>query len=453
MTQPIDRMMPHTGRYLREDGSSVNIADLVGNIDEGIYTKPADGVHLDAFGRQRVSFPITLFDSQQEYGLEATDSWDLLANSTYAAPDSTNASVSDAGASVGPVNSTTGMTPITSTVDGEKAVLQSRQYVRYIPGKGHFIAVTGIFADSSSDVASFVLRSSTGTGEREFTQPNWNLDPFDGTGPSGVDIDFTKTQILLIDAQALYVGRIRCGFDVNGIFYPAHQYVNANILTVPYIRTFNLPVRIESITDATGTSLCAGYFDSSDGIFLKLRTPTPGGTINFICCSVQSEGGQEIRGFPRGATNGQTTRTAGTGGIPVLSIRPKAIYNGRTNRAQVELIDYQIYITGNNDAYFEIIEGGTLNGAYASVGDYSVVEQNVTATTITGGQVIREGYAVTGSGRAGQLSDGTSDIRNPFTLSQIDDAAARQIPLTVVVYGLGGNATAGAAINWNEQTI
>ena len=453
MTHPIDNYMPHTGRYIRENGLLINIADLFGDIRKGIYTKPADGAHLDAFGRQRVSFPNTFFDSQQEYGIEAVDTWDLSANAVYAEPTSTNASVSDAGASVGPVNSTTGLTPITTAADGEIAVLQSRQYVRYIPGKGHFIAVTGIFADSASDTASFVLRSTTGLGDREVVQADWSIDVFNGAGVSGITIDFTKTQILLIDAQALYAGRIRCGFDINGVFYLAHEFLNANVLSVPYIRTFNLPIRIESQTDATGTNLCVGYFDKDNGIFLKLRTASPGGTINFLCCSVQSEGGEEMRGFPHSASTGSTTRSAGTGGLPILSIRPKAEYNGRVNRAHVELIDYILYLTGNNDARFEIVEGGTLNGAWVSVSSTSVIEYNVTATTITGGVVIRQGYANSGSGRSANLSTGSTDIRNPFVLSQIDALAARQIPLTIVVYGLGGSATCATAINWNEQTI
>ena len=62
-------------------------------------------------------------------------------------------------------------------------------------------------ASDATDTASFVLRSSTSGApvEREVQQSEWNIDPFDGTGPSGITLDFTCTQILLIDAQNLLV--------------------------------------------------------------------------------------------------------------------------------------------------------------------------------------------------------------------------------------------------------
>lgn len=432
--------------------------DLLATLDTSsplqVVAALADSPQLDAFGRLRVSIPTTLFDAQQEYGLDTRTTWDIAANGNYGAYAS-NGSVSSGGSLVGPRNLNTRLVPITagSTV-GNSAILQSRPYIRYIPGKSQFIAVTGVFASSAADQASFILRSSTsGTPvEREVAQATWSHDAFDGDGPSGITLDFTKTQILLIDAQWLAVGRVRLGFDVDGIFWLAHEYLNANILTLPYTQTFNLPLRFQAVTTASGTDLCAGYFDAANGVFLKLASPDQGAGLNFICCSVQSEGGVESKGFPWGASNG-TTGISVTTRRPVLSIRPKAEYNGLTNRAKIELVDYSVLV-GAQNTLIEVVVGGTLTGAnFTSVNADSVVEYDVSATAITGGYVARTGYGPPGANNKGRLFDGPVDIRNPLVLSKIDALAARQLPLTIVATSFAGGTTTSAVINWNEETI
>ena len=48
--------------------------------------------------------------------------------------------------------------------------------------------------------------------EKRIPQSQWNVDKCDGTGVSGFNIDFTKTQLSFIDFQWLGVGRVLCGF-------------------------------------------------------------------------------------------------------------------------------------------------------------------------------------------------------------------------------------------------
>ena len=38
------------------------------------------------------------------------------------------------------------------------------------------------------------------------------------------------------------MGRVRCGFDVAGVIYYAHEFLNANVLAVPYMQTASLPI-------------------------------------------------------------------------------------------------------------------------------------------------------------------------------------------------------------------
>ena len=416
----------------------------------------ADGVQLDSFGRLRVSEAITLFDSQQEYGLDTLRVWDATANGTLSsATPSTNGSVTNGSNAVGPTNANTRLTPITvSGTSGHYAVLQSRQYVRYIPGKSHLILVTGIFSpgtvantdarvgyfDSANGiflkvttgVASVVRRTSTSGSavDNAVLQSAWNIDKMDGTGVSGRTIDLTKTQILFIQAQWLGVGRVVVGFDIDGVLMPVHQFLNANSLTVPYTQAFNLPVRLE----------------------LRNTGASTGGSIQFVCCSVQSEGGQDARGFPHTVNNAITEVSCNTTGRPILSIRPSATYNSLPNRVHLEEIEKLINIESGK-ALWQLIIGGTLTGASWSAVTESAAEFDVSATAISGGVPILSGYLSGGGATASGSAFGPADIRNPLTLSKIDALAATQPSLTLTVRATTGTVLALGSFNWHEQVI
>jgi hypothetical protein len=177
-----------------------------------------DGPQLSAFGKLNVTTTFTVFVSQQEYGLDTLSAWDATANGVVAT-GSTNGSVSSAGNAVGPANTNSRSTPITvSATNGHYAILQSAQYLRYIPGKGSVLYITGVFAAGANATASIVLRSSVSGSvvDTEVAQSSWNQDKMDGTGRSKITLDLTKIQILVIDAQMLYAGRVRIGFMVDG---------------------------------------------------------------------------------------------------------------------------------------------------------------------------------------------------------------------------------------------
>ena len=400
-----------------------------------------DGPNLDAFSRLRISQPTSLFEAQQEYGISPL----YWGNAT-----------SGAGSSI----STDANTKVTSILAGtgatDYALLQSHQYIRYIPGKGHFVLITGVFSpgavennvtrtgyfDSANGVflsvsngtAAFTVRTSTSGSVDDtstVTQANWNIDKFDGTGPSGVTIDLTKTQIMFIQAQWLGVGRVVVGFDVDGLIYPAHQFMHANHLIVPYTQSFNLPVRLES----RNTGITAGAT-----------------AVKFICCSVQSEGGTQDLGIPGAAGNGindisVTTRRA------VASIRCKATFKTFVNRGHVEMRGLDV-IAEDNPCYWELIYNATLGGtpSWTSTNDESIVEFDVAGTTITGGLVLASGYATAGAKSFGS-GGGITSVRNPLTISKIDGGTTTQNTLTLAATSLNSTSKVAAALNWFERYI
>lgn len=412
-----------------------------------------DGAQLSAFGKLNVTTTHSVFDCQNEYGLDTLRIWDATANGTIAT-SSVDGSVTNGSNAVGPTDTNTRMTPITvSSTDTHYSVLQSRQYIRYIPGKGSVSFITGVFAAGASATASITWRSSTSGSVVDTTiqQADWNVDKFDGTGVSGVTLDFTKIQILVIDAQMLYAGRVRVGFDVDGILYWAHYFKIANNFAYPTVQTYNLPVRVEGRTGASSTSFNWGRFDHTNGIFFSTTRSTTGGTTYFECCSVQNNGENELRGFPQSIGNGITTVSVSTR-RPIISIRPKTTFNSRTNRAHISelLVDIN---AGSGTAYWEIVIDGTLTGAsFASVSTNSVAEYDTAATAITGGGTILSGYVSSG-GSIRSSAVANVDGRSPLILSKIDALTARQIPVSLVCTSFSGSVTMAGAFDWHEKIV
>lgn len=474
------------------------------------------GQTVDAFSRLRVSTPNTLFDSQQEYGLCTRRCWDGVVYNGAAlytiTNPSSNGSITDAsGNAVGPRETNSRMVPVTvSTTNGHYAILQTRQYFRYIPGKGHLIFFTGVFAAGSGATIRLVKRTGTSGSvvDTKVDKSSWNIDTFDGSGnaanPSGILMDFTKTQIMFISAQWLGVGRVMIGFDIDGVLYPAHQFLGANNITVPYTQTFNLPFRIEHTTGANSSVSRFGYFETRNGIFLETERTSKGGTVYFNCVSVQSEGGIESRGDPHSVGLG-TTSVAVTTRRPLISIRPSATYNALNNRAHIEEVETYMKAS-TNDSYYEIVIGGVLNattwlrkgeavtagsfvvgiryvirsvgttdftligasantigvsfaatgvgvGTGTAVQEDSCTEYNTDATTISGGVVVNSGYVPSGSGVVTGEATSFADLRSPLTLSLIDSLTVTQLPISIVCTSVTGTSNVSCGFRWHEQVI
>ena len=248
----------------------------------------SQGALFDAFGRLRISNPVTLSDTQFEYtprtwSVSQYDQWERVLTGGGTVTHLPNDSA--CGLTVG----------VTS---GDKVVSQQHIFNRYQPAKsqlifttalftpianrrfrqGYFSARDGAFNQITNFTPSVVIRSSTSGSaiDTAIEQSKWNIDKFDGSGaagglnPSGVKLDFSKAQIPFIDLQWLSLGTVRFGFEVNGISYYCHEAHNVNIISgSPYMRTANLPVRYEVENIGTVAST---------------------GTMKQICCAVVSEG-------------------------------------------------------------------------------------------------------------------------------------------------------------------
>lgn len=397
-----------------------------------------DSANLDAFSRLRVSQPTSLFSVQCQY------------NSAPIVMESGNT-----GTGVAPAHSANDrMVKLRATAGSGTSFIQSYQYIPYQPGKSQLIFITGNLtagvAGAVVDVGYFdsanglflrqngasglqiIRRTSTdgSTDDNVVNRADWNLDKLDGTGASGITLNEENVFILVIDLQFLGMGRIRFGFDIGGEVVYAHQFLNANILTVPYMQTATLPIQM--LLTATSTAAAKDCY--------------------FKCASVSSEGGNAIfEDFAFAFSTPEATVTAANGSrTHLVSMRPKTTFNSITNR-EFFLIDSVDIIAGANPVRWELCIGQALTTpTYADINTSYSGYEYVAAGTLSGspGIVIASGYIATSASSRQSISKEIAS-RYPITLDRA--GAVRDMgTLTLLVTGIGGTSACRASINFRE---
>jgi len=407
-----------------------------------IGVKATDTPTFDAFDRLRVSNPVTVFDSKQIADTQPLFWLDeqLSGSGTSTAYNTNQASTTIA---VG-----TGAAGV--------RVRQTKRRFNYQPGKSQLIITTGVLGAGVTGITKniglfdddnglfFQLAGTTlNVVKRTYTsgsavdtavaQSAWSVDKMDGTGVSGITLDTTKTQIFFIDFEWLGVGRVRMGVVVAGIFHCVHEFLHANVLSVVYMSTPNLPVRYEiRNTGVAGT-----------GTELQLV---------HICASVSSEGGLELTGFHLSVDRDTTSLvTANNSSLyPLIAIRLKDAYLG----ALIVPTGIAILTTSTTDFRWALILNPTVTGtalSFTSVTNSAVEAQvNTTnATTVSGGTLLSSGYARGDNASGGsilvQLQNGLLIGQKNLTGSNKGDilvlAVARITGTTETFYG---------GISWRE---
>ena len=379
-----------------------------------------DSPLFDAFSRVRISNPLTLFSSQFTYNLNP------LLFKTYTAGtgaavthDTTNRCVN---------------LSFTSSTNSSESRIQTYEHFQYQPGKSQLFFIsfnfnittyisnvkkyvgltTGSSAISTSNETEILFVNSSGstffsivspTGTSTATQTQWNIDKLDGSGPSGITLDLSKIQILVIDFQALYSGRVRVGFDLNGKITYCHEFNHANIKTSPYLQT-------------AAFSITAGMT-----VFNNSGTPTT--NMNLICAAVVSEGGTEdanlfAYSFVASNASGVSVPNSST---HLISIRPKTTFNTFKNRAKLTYVDLEIFNEGSKAIKWELVVGQTISsGTWADVDStYSstqYLDANTGSPTLSGTPIVIDSGWINGTaGGKGQTSGSTITARYPLTLN------------------------------------
>jgi hypothetical protein len=406
----------------------------------------ADSPNKDAFDRLRVSPPYTVFDSKQ-----------LINNQPLFWDDQQVSGAGTASTYLGNFAAT--RLDVTGNIAGQR-VRQTFRRFQYQPGKSQLILITlvltaeggagitgvtsrvgpfdednGFFLQRTAGALAFGVRTSTSGAPVDtiIPQASWNLDRMDGTGPSRITLDPTKTQIFVLDFQWLGVGRVRLGFNIGGVTYYCHQVFNANVLAVPYMQTPNLPLRFELTSAGTG--------------------PANTASLLHICTSVQSEGGQQNTGLvlaaDRDATVLQTTND--TNIYSLLALRYQA---AKANKfATISNIQYSVMTNSTNTTFrMGLYLNPTIAGAalaFTAVPNSALeVALPVAANLITAGSgTLMASYYDSQNHSSGLLPQVPSDLRIGANIAGTSDI----LVLFVQPVPAQGNTNFYGSFNWLEQ--
>lgn len=429
-------------QYLPQEKTLFEVVMLADQYGNQVGPANPTGMAVDAFGRARVSQPVTLYDSFHRYqdnGKENT--------------------ANNAGTTCGFNANTSSMDFVVNSTSGQYVYRESKRVFAYQPGKslqilktfvmnphktnlrqrvGYFDSENGFYLERSDLTASnvcFVIRSKV-TGSVVNTsvdQADWNMDKLDGTGPSLLTLNLDNPQILFVDIEWLGVGSVRMGFVINGQFIHCHTFHHANLDSShkgAYTQTACLPIRSE-LENVGATSNSSTYKQ--------------------ICATVISEGGYGLTGRPRNYSQdprfGAKLTTAGTF-YPVASIR----INPNTPGALIVPSAASIVPLNTGIFQYKFIIDATINGAnWTSAGSDSYVQYNANvAATMTGGNTLTSGYITSTVQSGGSLLVLGNDIfryqleRNTF--------ANTTTTLTLAVTCDTATVNCAASISWEEVT-
>jgi hypothetical protein len=381
-----------------------------------ITTQPVSigGNNVDAFGRLRVSEPLTIFDSKNI----------MSQNNLFAETTANGGSV------VYTANKSTVNLNVTEAASS-KTVRQSKRVMSYQPGKsllifntfvmntltanlkqkvGLFDANNGIFFTADGTTLKIVRRTYTSGAavDTEISQSSWNGDTLNGTGASGYTLNTTASNILFIDIEWLGVGAVRVGFVINGQLITAHTFYNANSLTTVYMQTANLPIRYE--IERAGTIASGTY------------------TLQQICSSCISEGGYSPQGVEQMIST--ETISAGVNLATANTYYNIATIRIKTSRPYAVIVPSGVDVLNISNGDFEwgLFVNTTLTSSFSYTSFSDNVEYDLQTTAFSS-----PGTRIAGGYLGGKTA--------PFTLGGSFIAFANQIGQTIA--GVSDTLTLG----------
>jgi hypothetical protein len=353
---------------------------------EDVNTKRQDTGEADAFGRLRVSEVNSQIDLKQLH-----DSLPLFYDQYLGG----NATITH--------SEVEAHSELATLSNSAVAILQSKQRGNYSSGKSQQILMTfnnfaletnavkrvgyfthldstigydtdldGLWLESdgaSSEVSINVYK--TGTETEKVTQANWNLDPLDGTGVSGLTWDWDGNTIFTVDFEWLGVGRIRWAVVHNGANIYFHES-NFSQGSGVYMSTPNQPIRASLRQTGVGSA-----------------------SFNFICATVGSEGAINKLGKILSVNNGSTHINCN-----VVGTRYAIIGIGlNSDKADtlVDLVDFSALSLTNDSILVEVWLNPNVGGTftYTNITNSSLQMAIGAASgtnTVTGGTLIYSRY-------------------------------------------------------------
>lgn len=414
------------------DSIDLDVEDIGANI----LSFP-DTPNFDAFGRFRVSELTSQLDLKQLH-----DSLPLFYDIELIGSGITVHTEAEA------------RTQLRTSANADAAIMQTKQRANYQSGKsqltfqtfnsfhletnivkriGYFTHLTstspfdvlldGLWLESSGAAVTINV-NQTGTSTESTAQGSWNVDNLDGSGPSKINIDWSKNIIFSVDFEWLGLGRIRWSIVHNGIIIVFHESNHTNATaTGVYMSSPNQPLRAEIRQTGAGS-----------------------GTLNYVCSTVASEGSTNKLGTILSDNLGTTHVNANSTSnkYALLGLR----LNSGFADTLVDILDFSVLAETSDDQLVEVWLNPTVAGTftYASVTNSSCQTAKGAAggtNTVTGGTLLFSQYISAQTATPIQ-------IENAIRLGMNIDFTVDEIVLTA--NPLTSNSDVLGSISWRELT-
>jgi hypothetical protein len=424
------------------DGTHSIDASATVIIDEVREDSIAITENLDGFGRLTVSKPFTMFAAQyMQYGTGL--SFDTKVVGT--------ASVTK--------HVELGHVELATFTTGDKAVVQSKEYVPYQPGQSRNCMFTGVFNPKGVTASGFRTRigvfddhvdkvmDSKGNGnffefsdgilyavERSSTdgvanqtdirvpQSEWNIDRMDGTGESGYTIDPTKGLLMVININWLGLGNTRYGFIINNRTVWVHIFSHKDYDRA-YTKSAKLPIRYE-VENVSGGAV---QF-----------------TCHYICSCIQSENGVPARGLRWSIVEPIVKTVPMRNPMHIVTLRMK----GTSSRDTIVISDIQAYC--DNIANIKVIWNATIDyedtPEWISAGDTSICEY-----TTMNGKLMSSGHTMFNFFMEQNSSKSIGTLDNHMLVPGINsNIAGESDTISIFADGIAKTVDCYLTFSWHE---
>ena len=332
------------------------------------------------------------------------------------------------------------------TTTGDRIERQTKRVLPYIPGRENEVIMhfklnaqqtgivkrlgildetSGIYLEDDGTTYNVVLRKTTagGTAETRIARANWNGDKLDGTGGSGLTLDFTKFQTLVIEYN-WFTGHAELKFIIGNYSHPIHQFEFNNSEDAVITNTPFLPIKwdIHNTTGAAGTH-----------------------TMEISSYATLSEAGQ----VPLGVKNTVTTPLAGITCTDAETFYPILSIRLRTDRIKGIVLpqNFQVAALDNSPLFYKVLLNPTLTGAttWNTYAD-THIEYNTNATAVTEGDFIVDAGYIDPNGQGAKLP---LDTKSAFQLGRESMGTTSEI-ITIAAATGSANKDVYASIGWIE---
>ena len=413
-------------KVLRGDSDNTRIGNIGDTLKVSAFMRPDPlSATYDSFGKLQVVVPQVVYD------VRFTNSLQPLVTTTNTANSGTVTLASEVSSAA--LNVT--------AANGSKALLQSREYIHFQPGRTSLFYLAGKFSDSSVnrkqrlgcfdninglffEYENSVLYVVTRTGvfgppvDTRIAQSSWNIDKMDGTGVSGITLNPELIQTYVIQTQGHGSGSRLWGFNIGNEVFFVHKEDSANVSGIPWAATGDFPCRGEIINTAGG--------GTSTSLFIQSFAALTGGESSTAAITH--------------AVNRNSDASINNGTFsPIISLRLKAA----TNRGILRVIQIPVLSTSTDNLEVRVVLNPSLTGAsWTSAGANSIAEFDTSATSQTGGDVIDFFYV---------LENGTSPVLELSSLVKlVSNYNGTADILTVAIRSADNSASARAAIVYKE---